>query len=287
MLRITLIVLHILVGVMAVGAGQALALQPNGDALGFPLDWLNGSPFPGYRFPGLFLAIVIGGANLVSAFALARRARLGPTLSLATGVLLIAWISTPTTIIGYVHWSQVFWVVLFITMTVLAGIYARDDPTLAALRVRVADLVRSPRRTYPLALGILAATSFFVLVGQLPAYRILMVWVYERTESLLVAILMHVSLTASTFTLGPAWTSGSTLLVYDVALGAAWWLVVATVALANRGQLTRQSIGARAASDRARSSGSLGPPLLTSRGNAVLLTTALVKEHSARGYSVG
>ncbi|HXF63656.1 MAG TPA: type II CAAX endopeptidase family protein, partial [Caldilineaceae bacterium] len=36
----------------------------------------------------------------------------------------------------------------------------------------------------------LAATSFFVLVGQLPAYRVLMVWVYEHTNSLLLAMLM-------------------------------------------------------------------------------------------------
>lgn len=32
----------------------------------------------------------------------------------------------------------------------------------------------------------------------LPAFRVLMVWVYHRTESLLVAMLMHTSLTATT-----------------------------------------------------------------------------------------
>jgi hypothetical protein len=103
-------------------------LQPNGATLGFPVDWLAGSPFPDYRFPGLFLLVVIGGANLVSAFALIRRSPLGPTLSLATGVLLIAWISIQTMIIGYVHWSQIFWAVLFVTMTVLASIGVRGDP---------------------------------------------------------------------------------------------------------------------------------------------------------------
>jgi membrane protease YdiL (CAAX protease family) len=85
----------------------------------------------------------------------------------------------------------------------------------------------------------LATAGVFVLVGQLPAYRVLMVWVYDRTGSLLVAILMHASLTACTFVLGPAWVSGSALLVCDVALGAAWWLMVAAVALASGGQLTR------------------------------------------------
>jgi hypothetical protein len=85
-------------------------------------------------------------------------------------------------------------------------------------------------------------TSALVLVGQLPAYRVLMVWVYDRTGSLLVALLMHASLTASTFILGPAVISGVALLVYDVVLGAAWWVVVAAVILANRGLLARQPL---------------------------------------------
>jgi len=85
-----------------------------------------------------------------------------------------------------------------------------------------------------------------------------MVWVYDRTGSLLAAILMHASLTASTFILGPAWVSGSALLVYDVALASAWWLVVAAVALANRGHLTRQPVGVGAAPGRACPSGGLG-----------------------------
>lgn len=36
-----------------------------------------------------------------------------------------------------------------------------------------------------------------ILFTFLPLYRVLMVWVYDRTESLLVAILMHASLIAS------------------------------------------------------------------------------------------
>ena len=45
----------------------------------------------------------------------------------------------------------------------------------------------------------------------LPAYRVLMVWVYDRTGSLLVAMLMHASLTASTLILQPAGEQGRPL----------------------------------------------------------------------------
>ena len=91
----------------------------------------------------------------------------------------------------------------------------------------------------PLALFI-TVNGILFLVGQLPAYRVLMVWVYDRTGSLLVAMLMHASLTASTLVLGPTAISGVYILTYDLALAAAMWVVVAAVGLANRGQLSRQ-----------------------------------------------
>ena len=81
------------------------------------------------------------------------------------------------------------------------------------------------------------------MVGQLVAYRVLMVWVYDRTGSLLVAVLMHASLTASTLILGPLAISGGALLIYGLGLAAAMWVVVAAVALANGGQFSRQPIG--------------------------------------------
>lgn len=82
----------------------------------------------------------------------------------------------------------------------------------------------------------IALASALVLIGGLPAYRVLMVWVYDRTGSLLVAILMHASLDFATFILAPAVITGSALLVADVVLGAAWWLIVVAVLVVNRGK---------------------------------------------------
>jgi uncharacterized protein len=78
--------------------------------------------------------------------------------------------------------------------------------------------------------------------GVLPAYRVLMVWVHDRTGSLLLVMLMHASLTASTlFILSPA-ARGVSLMIYYVILTAVMWVVVAAVALANRGQLSRRPL---------------------------------------------
>lgn len=71
-------------------------------------------------------------------------------------------------------------------------------------------------------------------IGVLPAYRVLLVWVYDHTESLPVVMLMHASLTANTnFILSPPVT-GVPFMVYYLVLAAAMWAVVAAVAVAQR-----------------------------------------------------
>jgi membrane protease YdiL (CAAX protease family) len=77
------------------------------------------------------------------------------------------------------------------------------------------------------------------LFSWLPAFRILMVWVYDRTGSLLVAMLMHGSLTATQLILMPLPASGMTLLTSILAWAAALWIVVALIAVGGRWQLSR------------------------------------------------
>jgi membrane protease YdiL (CAAX protease family) len=95
--------------------------------------------------------------------------------------------------------------------------------------------------TIPLAL-------FVVLDGLagLPAFRVLMVWVYDRTESLLVGMLMHVSITVTTLTMTPQ-TTGVPLLAYGLVFAAALWVVIAAVAVANSRPLSRHALRRRVA----------------------------------------
>jgi uncharacterized protein len=77
----------------------------------------------------------------------------------------------------------------------------------------------------------------------LVAFRVLMVWVYERTNgSLLVAILMHMSLVATVQMInpfGPLKMAGVSLLTFDL-LWAALCAILAAVAVAQGGHLSRQ-----------------------------------------------
>ena len=71
----------------------------------------------------------------------------------------------------------------------------------------------------------------------LPAYWVLMVWVYEQTGSLLVGMLMHVSLTASLIILRPVAT-GMGLVIYELAWAGTLWAVMAAIAGAARRRLS-------------------------------------------------
>lgn len=80
-----------------------------------------------------------------------------------------------------------------------------------------------------------------LLFSFLPAYRVLMIWVYDRTKSLLVVMLMHASLTADQLILLPPAISGVSMLTFDLVFAAALWIIVIAIAVANGGQLSRQS----------------------------------------------
>lgn len=78
------------------------------------------------------------------------------------------------------------------------------------------------------AFGSIPVPLFVVvaLFSFIPPYRFLMAWVYERTKSLPVAILMHVSLTSSMLILGPAVT-GIDAILYNLVFSGLLWCVVA------------------------------------------------------------
>jgi uncharacterized protein len=91
-----------------------------------------------------------------------------------------------------------------------------------------------------LLVAVMAANVF----AWFPPYRVLMVWVYGRTESLLLAMLMHGSATGSLVifaSLAPGWPLFTFLLVF----GAVLWVVVGEVALAQGGHLTRHPLSRR------------------------------------------
>src|SRR5215216_3498452 len=99
-----------------------------------------------------------------------------------------------------------------------------------------------------LSVAISLPLQLFSTVAGLTAYRVLMVWVYDRTgESMLLAMLMHASLSASMLIQQPLGLALVPGLAWNLVLAAALWVVVGAVALAQGGHLSRQPLRRRVA----------------------------------------
>jgi len=97
-------------------------------------------------------------------------------------------------------------------------------------------------RTYsgelnPMVYAVLSGLSF--LIGQLPPFRLLMVWVYEKTGSLFMMMVMHFSLTACSIAFSPTSMSGWQVFIYSLSVAAAMWLVAGAVVWVNRKDFLR------------------------------------------------
>jgi len=86
--------------------------------------------------------------------------------------------------------------------------------------------------------------SFIFSMGILPAYRVLMVLVYNRTASLLVAMFMHLSLIIGNVLFVPVEIAGTSGVIWSLVITAALWIVVAAVVSGQKGgKLERGRVG--------------------------------------------
>jgi membrane protease YdiL (CAAX protease family) len=94
--------------------------------------------------------------------------------------------------------------------------------------------------------GVYWVPFFLAFVAILTAMRVLIVWVYSNTGSLLLAQLMHVSSTASLVLLDPAHVSPAQETLWYAVYAAVLWIVVALVAARYGKRLVRQPMQAQA-----------------------------------------
>ncbi|NLP10450.1 CPBP family intramembrane metalloprotease [bacterium] len=78
--------------------------------------------------------------------------------------------------------------------------------------------------------GIFLPVYFLTAIAALTAYRVLMVWVYDRTASVLIAVLMHGSYIICTLFVFAPPTTGMPFLLYSVAFVVVLWLAVGVAA---------------------------------------------------------
>ncbi len=94
-------ILGILIGMSAVFGGYKLITT---DGLGMPVSLLSTSPFSSYFWPGIILAVIVGGAYLLSAFLLWRQSKLAMEGLAVAGFGLLIWIFVEMYIMHQSHW---------------------------------------------------------------------------------------------------------------------------------------------------------------------------------------
>ena len=104
--------LQVFIGLGAVGGGLGMIIDPSGSGMGFPMEMLQGSPFPDFLIPGLFLFTVNGLGSLIGAGLSFARHRYAGEAAIALGAILVAWIVIQVAIINSVHWLHVLYFVL-------------------------------------------------------------------------------------------------------------------------------------------------------------------------------
>jgi hypothetical protein len=116
MIRTIAIVLDLAIGVAAVAGGIYLLAG----ARDLSREWLRGTPFKTFFWPGLVLLVLVGGSLLAAAGLLIAQAHAGRLVSVEAGVILLGWTGVVLTTAGYRHWLQLLSVALGIAVVALS-----------------------------------------------------------------------------------------------------------------------------------------------------------------------
>jgi hypothetical protein len=110
--RLVVAATGLIVGIGGLFGGYGLL--SDADGLGAKQSWLDGSPFPDYTVPGLFLLVVIGGGMLaVATLALLGRSE-AAAAAVVMGVVILAWGIVETLTVGWRGGPQVVLLALFV-----------------------------------------------------------------------------------------------------------------------------------------------------------------------------
>jgi len=112
------------IGIGALGGGFMLVRDPSGSALELPMSLLEGSPFPDFLIPGMFLLAVNGVGSMIGAGLSFTRRRYAQEIAIVLGAILVAWIVIQVVIISSFHWLHVLYFILGVVELGI-GLYIR------------------------------------------------------------------------------------------------------------------------------------------------------------------
>lgn len=117
--------LQAFIGLGAVVGGFMFIWDPSGAAMGIPVSLLEGSIFPDFLVPGLFLFAVNGLGSLAGAVLTFSRNRRAGSVAVTLGLILMAWIVIQVAIIRTFHWLHALYFVLGLVEALLGVLLTR------------------------------------------------------------------------------------------------------------------------------------------------------------------
>ena len=111
-MNIILGLLQTFIALTAMAGGFMFVKDPSGVAMGFHVSMLEGSIFPNYLIPGLFLFLVNGLGSLIGALLSFTKNRYAGPAAIALGAILLAWLVIQVIAIRTLNWVQGFYFVL-------------------------------------------------------------------------------------------------------------------------------------------------------------------------------
>jgi len=108
----------------ALAGGYTLISDPTGASKGWAPSLLDGTPFPDFLFPGLFLSSIIGIGHLIAGILTFSKFRFAGEVAIFFWAVLVGWIITQVLWIGLISFLQPL-IFIFGLVEILLGLRFR------------------------------------------------------------------------------------------------------------------------------------------------------------------
>lgn len=109
-MRFILLILNFFIAITAIIGGVMMIITPDGSTFHMALTLLSSSPFKSFLIPGIILAFIVGGINLIAVFYNVLKPKNKYTWSLAGGVVITGWIIMQMILVQVFHWLQFLYI---------------------------------------------------------------------------------------------------------------------------------------------------------------------------------
>jgi len=101
-------------------SGLIMMGNPDGLIMNLPLSLLDETPFKDFLIPGMLLATIVGGVNLLAVFYNIQRHPSRYNWAIAGGLMITGWIVVQVILIHTVHWLNFLYLGIGILIILLA-----------------------------------------------------------------------------------------------------------------------------------------------------------------------